>query len=227
MTNQDLTLDTPAGKATVTTQHVMSTNEDGSVVETYSLNFQVNEGNKLPVSVRLMSGPHVLHPVDLGKCMDCGNNQFQYNVDTYRDLPAVGDAYDLLVNYSDGTSETLTAKITGLLDAFATDLSPSATSDTSLTPTFAWTDPANASSYQYSFYMNDNQGNTIWQLPGNNSQSNGFSSSITSITWGADPTGGNNLPRVNSLTTGTTYYWQIQVMDANGNSSQQRTYYKP
>ena len=90
--------------------------------ETYSLAFQVKEGNKLPVSVRLMSGPHVLHPVDLGKCMDCGNNQFRYDVGTWGDRPAVGDSYDLLVNYSDNTSETLTATVTGVHDAFATDL---------------------------------------------------------------------------------------------------------
>jgi hypothetical protein len=73
--------------------------------------------------------------------------------------------------------------------------------------------------------MNDNQGQTIWQLPGNNSS--GFSNSITSITWGTDPTGGNSLPTVNQLTSGTTYYWQIQVIDTNGNSTQQRTFYKP
>ena len=114
MTDQDLTLASAAGTATVTTQHTQSNNEDGTVSETYSLAFQVKEGNKLPVSVRLMSGPHVLHPVDLGKCMECGNNQFRYDVGTYGDRPAVGDSYDLLVNYSDDTSETLTAKVTGV-----------------------------------------------------------------------------------------------------------------
>jgi hypothetical protein len=227
MTNQDLTLDTPASEATVTTQHVKSTNEDGTFVETYNLNFQVKKGNKLPVSVRLMSGPHLLHPVDLGKCLDCGNNQFQYSVANNRDLPAAGDSYDLLVNYSDGTSETLTVQVTGLLDAFATDLSPSATSDTSLTPTFMWTDPANPGDYQYQFNLTDNQGNMIWQIPDNHSSSSGFPSSITSIEWGTDPTGANNQPSVTELTQGVTYTWHIQVIDANGNSTEQRTYYKP
>ena len=223
---KDLTLNTPNSKATVTTQHVKSNNEDGSTVETYSLNFNVREGNLLPVAVRLMSGPHIINPIDLGKCLDCGNIQFQYNVGTSLDMPAVGDSYDLLVTYSDGTSEHLTALVTGVMNAFATALDPSGTSSTSLTPTFTWTDPANAGNYQYSFYMNDNQGNMIWQLPGNNSQSNGFSSSITSITWGTDPTGGSSTP-TGPLTHGTTYYWQIQVTDANGNSAQQRTFYKP
>ena len=114
-----------------------------------------------------------------------------------------------------------------MLDAFATDLSPSATSDTSLTPTFTWTVPANPDDYQYQFYLTDNQGNTIWQIPGNNSNSYGFTSAITSITWGTDPTGGNNTPAVSALTHGVTYTWHIQVIDANGNSTEQRTYYKP
>ena len=76
--------------------------------------------------------------------------------------------------------------------------------------------------------MNDNSGNTIWQIPGSNSNSNGFSSSITSITWGTDPTGDStNTPSVGSLTTGTTYNWQIQVQDASGNSAQQIEYFIP
>jgi large repetitive protein len=223
---QDLTLNTPSSTATVTTQHVKSNNEDGSTVETYNLYFEVREGNLLPVSVRLMSGPHIINPIDLGRCLDCNNVQFQYNVGTYSDVPAVGDSYDLLVKYSDGTSEHLTALVTGVMNEFATNLDPSGTSSTSLTPTFAWTDPANPGNYQYSFYMNDNQGNTIWQIPGNNSHSSGFSSSITSITWGTDPTGGSSTP-TGSLTHGGTYYWQIQVIDGNGNSTQQRTFYKP
>jgi Putative Ig domain len=227
MTDQDLTLDAPASEATLTTRHIKSTYENGTSSETYSLNFQVKEGNKLPVAVRLMSGPHVLHPVDLGRCRECGNNQFVYNVETYSDLPAAGDSYDLLVNYSDGTSETLTAQVTGMVDAFATDLSPSATSDTSLTPTFTWTDPANPGDYQYQFYLTDSQGNMIWQIPGNNSNSGGFASTITSIVWGTDPTGANNDPSMSALTHGVTYTWNIRVIDANGNSSEQRTYYKP
>ena len=196
-------------------------------METYAIAFDVKEGYKLPVAVRLMSGPHILHPVDLGKCLDCEMIRFMYTVDTYSDVPAAGDSYDLLVTYSDGTSETLTAPITGVLNGFATNLSPSGTSDTSVTPTFSWTDPANAGRYQYQFCLMDDQGNTIWQIPGNGSNSGGFSSAITSITWGADPTDATNLPPVFAVTPGATYIWQIQVMDGNGNSSVQRTYDKP
>ena len=67
--------------------------------------------------------------------------------------------------------------------------------------------------------------NTVWQIPGNNSKSNGFSSSIASILWGIDPTGGGSTPSVGSLTTGTNYNWQIQVQDSNGNSTVQQVSY--
>jgi len=89
-----------------------------------------------------------------------------------------------------------------------------------VTPNFSWTDPANASNYTYQFWLCCDSNGTIWQIPGNNSNSNGFSSSITSITWGVDPTGSGNLPNVSSLSGSTNYSWQIQASDTNGNSAQ-------
>jgi len=123
------------------------------------------------------------------------------------------------------------------LPAFATNLAPSLTSSVSTTPTFTWTYPANASSYTYSFNLccNNNSGNNnIWQIPGQNSNSNGgFSSSISpSIPWitsGNDITGASgNLPNPSSgLTLGTTYQWQIQTEDTNGNTATQSVSYTP
>ena len=115
-----------------------------------------------------------------------------------------------------------------MLNAFATNLAPTTGSSTSTQPTFTWTDPASASSYTYQFYISDNNGNQIWQIPSNNSKSNGFSSSITSITWGTDPTGdSSNTPSPSILTTGVQYNWQIQLQDTNGNSTQTQVDYIP
>jgi hypothetical protein len=76
--------------------------------------------------------------------------------------------------------------------------------------------------------LSDNNGNTIWQRPGNNSNLNGFASTITSIVWGTDPTGDtSNTPSVPSLTTGTTYTWWINVQDSNGNTAQQQVSMTP
>ena len=118
--------------------------------------------------------------------------------------------------------------------AFATSLSPTGPGAGS-TPTFTWTAPSYLFSggYTYQFQLTDSTTNTtIWQIPSQNSKSNGISSSITSITWGADPTGANNPPMLNgqplsSLTSGDTYNWTITVQDSNGNTAQMQTSLTP
>ena len=176
-------------------------------------------------------------------CTDCGNAQFEYSISLLGGTPNVGDTYSFTVTYSDGTQYTGTtvtgavtgwnggSTVVGASDA-PTDLSPSDTSSTSTTPTFTWTDPASAtgSNFYYSFYIASNGvlGQLhIWDIPGNNSKSNGFSSSITSITWGTDPTGGGSTPSVGSLTTGDVYNWSIQVQDPNGNAATTGVWYQP
>jgi hypothetical protein len=89
--------------------------------------------------------------------------------------------------------------------------------------------PANPSSYTYQFwfccYLNSN----IWQIPGSNSNSNGFTNTQIpgTLTWGADPTNSANLPTVNSLTPGMQYNWQIQTQDANGDSASNTVWFQP
>lgn len=222
----NLTLDSANSTASVTTQHWQQTNSGGSGTG-FNLNFDVRADVKVPVSVTLTSGPNVINPIDIGQCSDCGQDQFRYYVSIAGTTPAVGDSYSFKVTYTDGTSETLTAQVTAVLNAFATNLAPTANSSRSVQPTFSWTDPANASNYTYQFYLNDNNGNTIWQVPGNNSNLNGFASSITSLAWGVDPNDNTNTPSVGSLTSGSTYNWQITVMDSNNNQAQTQVYYIP
>ena len=232
---ENLTLPTANSTATVTTQYQSNTNDNGGTPNTstsYSLYFTVRAGIKLPVAVTLTSGPNVIDPVDLGACTDCGNPQFQYNAGIGSDVPTVGQAYAFNVTYSDGTVDngTVTGAVTGVLTSsqLATSLAPQGTGG-STTPTFTWTYPASASSYIYSFYICCASNGDIWDIPGNNSNLKGFTSSISpSITWGTDPTGdSSNIPSPSSLTTGTTYNWQIQAQDSNGNSAQTQVYYIP
>ena len=227
--NQNLTLPSAAGIATVSTQNFQSTSSSGSS-QSYSLYFQINGLLKLPVAVTLASGPNLISPVDIAVCggsnNTCGKGfQIGFNINT--SVPNVGDNYIFNVTYSDGTTGSLTATVTAVLNAFATNLAPQTGGSVSTTPTFTWTDPINASSYIYQFYMSDSNGNTIWQIPGTNGKSNGFNSSTTSITWGTDPTGGGSTPSVGSLTLGTNYNWQIQVQDSNGNSTVMQVQYQP
>ncbi|HSZ62831.1 MAG TPA: putative Ig domain-containing protein [Terriglobales bacterium] len=220
LTNENLTLPSGNSTATVQTQAYEQINSGGTNTY-YNIGFNVNGVVKLPVAVELATGPTpgVVIPADIATGGFYGNsNQFSYWANLNGVTPQVGDTYTLNVTYSDGTSEILTVKVTAVLSAFATNLSPQG-SGVSMTPNFNWTDPANASSYTYQFQLWDQNGNQIWQIPGNNSNSNGFSSSITSITWGVDPTGTGDTPSVSSLNGSSNYNWQITAKDVNGNSA--------
>ena len=211
--------------ATVVTQHVRVVN-NGTSGDSYSLILDVTQGGKLPVSVTLTSGPHVINPVDLGKCLACGNARFTYAVNLAGYVPAIGDAYLFAVTYSDATTETVTATVTDVLNAFATNMSPSGSGTATVTPTFTWSDPASAGSYSYQFYLY-NTSSMVWQIPGNNAHSAGFDSSLTTLPWRSDPTGGGSLPTVTQLTSGATYYWQILATDSKGNSAATLTQFVP
>ncbi len=227
MTGENLTLSGGNSTPIVNTQSYLFTSSGGNT-NYYSLNFHVREGVKLPVSVELTAGPNVMNPLDFAACTSCGHPQFDYYINISNAQPTAGDTYSFLVTYSDGTSETVTASVTALVTSFATGLAPTGSVPGQTTPTFTWTDPASASSYVYQFYLNDNNGNLIWAIPSNNSSSIGFPSTITSITWGTDPTGDStNTPTVPSLTTGANYSWQMNVQDANGNSSQSQVSFTP
>ncbi|HTC64923.1 MAG TPA: putative Ig domain-containing protein, partial [Candidatus Saccharimonadales bacterium] len=238
----------PATNSNVTVQTQYSA--CGTNCSSYNLNLQVREGNKLPVAVTLYSGPNLLNPVDMGHCSNCGNVQYDFSANLPGGTPNVGDTYNFTVTYSDGSVDqgsagTINGKVTafGSTGAVAgandlpTNLSPSGTSSTSTTPTFTWTFPTNPSNYTYSFYLQQNNcsGNcTIWQIPNQNSNSNGFtyaqtqnSATTGQIVWGTDPTGGGNSPSVSALTTGATYNWSISVQDANNNQAQASVSYVP
>jgi hypothetical protein len=199
-----ITLPTSNSTATVSTQ--FSSNSClicGSPSTGYQVTFTVNESDKLPVAVTLNSGPNVLNnngtvALDIGICTNCGNPQFGYSV-SLSGTPNVGDTYGFTVTYSDGSQDTGTtvagavtgwnsgSTVVGASDA-ATALAPNDNNSTSTTPTFTWTDSSNAmgANFYYSFDLFNNTCSSsceIWQVPGNNSKSNGFSNSITSIPW--------------------------------------------
>ena len=195
----------------------------------YSLNFDVRQGNKLPVAVTLLSGPNVINPVDISNyCPGCGSVDFQYHVPLNGDTPTVGDAYTFKVTYSDSSSdtETLTPLVTGWNGSaslvgpadLVTDLAPS--DQNSLRAAFSWSVPSIDASSLFSFYLFDSSGNTIWQIPGNGANSNGFPSSITSLDWGIDPTDpSNDLAPTFTLTDQAIYTWELQAEDSGGNQA--------
>ncbi len=227
LANQNLTLSSSNSAVSVTTQ----TNLSGGQVS-YNFGFQVLPLAKLPVTVQLASssnadGANVTGPIDIALCQNgsgCGQGfQNFYNLAS---SPSVGDTYFFNVGYSDGTSETVAAAMTGVLTSFATNLAPTTGSSTSTTPTFSWTAPVCSlcSTYVYGFQIGPSNGNQVWQVPGN---ATGLPYTTTSLTWSVDPTDSSNLPSVSSLTLGTAYTWQLVVQDVNGNQATNQVNYTP
>jgi hypothetical protein len=230
LTGQNLTLATANSTAVVATQYYQMTGKAGASTSSgYNINFDVREGNKLPVAVTLLSGPNVINPVDISNyCPGCGSVQFQYHVPLNSDTPTVGDTYSLKVTYSDSSSdtETLSPAVTGWNGTSSlvgtSDLVTGVLPDdqAGLEADFSWSDPSVDSSDLFSFYLTDSSGNTVWQVPGSNSNFGGFSSSITSLSWGVDPNDpGNDLPPGVVLTDQAMYTWGIQAQDNNGNQA--------
>ena len=74
----------------------------------------------------------------------------------------------------------------------------------------------------------------LWDIPTNNSNSNGFLYSQVNdgagngkLTWNVDPTGGGSSVSVPNLTTGTVYTWSVTSTDANGNQGTKVVSYQP
>ncbi len=238
MTGEDETLPTANSTAIVRTQFNQSTASNGSggsqTATNYGIGFSVDEGNLLPVTVQLTaaSNPNVITPLDLSNlCQGCGSVEFDYYPSIGSDVPKVNDTYTFAVTYSNGTSANVIGTVTTVMGAsqVVTNMAPQATNSTNTTPTFTWTYPSNPTAYTYQFSICCDTNGTIWQIPSNNSKSNGFTNTQIpgTLTWGVDPTDSTNLPTDTSLTPGTTYNWQIQTQDANGDSASTTMWYQP
>lgn len=218
--NQDISLPSANSDISASTYISRNFNQAGYWNQ---VGFYVDTGVKLPVAVTLAApAPNLFAPVDIGQCGNCGGDLFEYWMGISGDMPKVGDSYTFDLTYSDRTTEAVTAKVSGVPNVFMTAMAPTG-NGVSTTPKFTWTCPSGASAYTYSFTLWDQNGNTIWQIPGNNCKSNGFSSSVTSLTWGVDPTDCGSKPTVSALANGAKYQWNIAANDANSNASSTQT----
>ncbi len=118
--------------------------------------------------------------------------------------PLVNDSDSMTVTYSDGTTETLSASITGVV-ALATNLVPN-TSGAGVIPSFTWTPPSPAPAlytYEISVFIS---GMTFWDiygLPSSQSQP---------VTYNFDGKG-------KALSSGVQSQWWLYVQDGQGNRS--------
>jgi hypothetical protein len=221
---QDLTL-VDGGNSYVTwgTLNLQTVGASSGSMQQYSIQFQARDESKHLVAAELLSGPNAITPQDLLRSQNSGYS-FNSTINLYGNTPKVGDSYSLQLTYSDGTKETLTEKVPGVVDSFSANTYPAGVG-TDLTPTFTWTYPANTSSFYHYFYFE-----TI-SIPRNSGGKYLFwfyslSGAIDSITWGVDPTGGSNAPS-SSLVDGEQDMWVVWTGDGKGNGSEMLVYYYP
>ena len=133
----------------------------------------------------------------------------------------------MTVTYATGTPDTPTETVQTVLDAFVTNLAPVGHIPATRRQRLPGATPQTRAFTPTRSTLSGNNW-TGWQIPGNNSNSNGFTDSVTQIVWGTDPTGDlTNTPDPSVLTSGDQYNWQIQTQDSNGNSAQQQVSFTP
>jgi len=219
--NIDLTPYAAAAAPFVVTNLQSSLAIPGGAAASYNLSLAINWGTKRPVAVTLISGPNVPVPLDMGADQ---NNQIQTPTFVSGAIPAVNDTYQFMVTFSDATTQTLSASVNAVLTSaqFAQTLVMS-TSPSRTSPTLTWAAPATpptATPYTYSVnltncsFVSCSGASENWSYSGGQN-SNGIPSATTSVPFNTD---GSASPSP-TLTTGTTYYWSVQVTDANGNTA--------
>ena len=190
---ENVTLTSANATAAVLTNYFANGNGTG-----YGISPAAMSGTKQIVNVTLMSGPNIAVPFDMG--FD-GNGGGNVNLANSLIAPVVGQSYGFLVTFLDGSSQILTGNVGAVLGPknVAQNLAVSSASGPD-TPTFSWSAPATIPTFTPFTYSLQNLGSIGFNVP----------SSVTSV---------NLFTAGKSLSTGT-YYWQVQVQDAVGNSAE-------
>ncbi len=180
----------------------------------WTLGLDVHSGTKRPAKVRLVSGPNVTVPLDVGISMDSrgpGPVRFgaQWQCANGAPAPQLGDPYAFDVTFTDGTTATLTAQIDHLVPAPPTPTAPLGTS-LSAAPQFTWQAPSPAPSgaYRYALRLRDDTGNSVvWEAED-------LPSSQQSALYNFNGTA-TQAPAL----TGSSYTWELEARDDFGNSA--------
>ncbi len=214
VTSQNLTLISGNAYPAVTTSHQYDPNR-GSSADQYAVQPNIHNSLKRPVKITILSGLNIPLPFDMAAGAGGGNSSKAW-IGAGGTAPSVGDTYTYQVTYSDNTTETLTAKVTGVLGLgnMATPLSPANNATGVITtPTFTWTAPVSPlASYTYTAGVSNTSG-WIWSTDWGKGGS--LPSSQTSVVYDFDGTA-NQTP----LTSTTTYQWWVSTYDSNNNQGQ-------
>jgi uncharacterized protein (DUF2141 family) len=204
--------------SSVSTNHTLfgSTNS-------YGITLYGGGGTKNPISMTLFSGPNVAVPFDMifGHTGNAYNPVFNSSVS-----PSVGDTYQFLAHFSDGSTGVVSCAVIAVLSSFAQSLSMNTPVAGSATvPELNWAAPASPPPglYSYTVGLANATGNQeTWNYHGYYSGLGGpLPGTATSLVFDADGSASPNA----SLTVGATYDWWVTVEDVNGNTAQYETTY--
>jgi uncharacterized protein (DUF2141 family) len=192
-TTEDVTLSAANATAVVLTNYFTGAGGAG-----YGISPEADSGTKQIVNITLVSGPNIAVPFDMGYDSNNGNNVQLVNGSI---APITGQSYGFLVTYADGSTQILTGNVGAVMgpDNVAQNLTVSSASGVD-TPTFSWSAPATLPALTPFMYGVQNlSSNSINVL-----------SSVTSV----------DLATVGKTLAPGTYYWQVGVTDAIGNTAQ-------
>jgi hypothetical protein len=138
----------------------------------------------------------------------------------------VGDTYQFLAHFSDGSTGVVSCAVIAVLSSFAQSLSMNTPVAGSATvPELNWAAPASPPPglYSYTVGLANATGNQeTWNYHGYYSGLGGpLPGTATSLVFDADGSASPNA----SLTVGATYDWWVTVEDVNGNTAQYETTY--
>jgi uncharacterized protein (DUF2141 family) len=142
VTNETIALGAVSGPNAVAATTLIATNHNASSFssDSYNINVAIDSGTKLPVSMTLFSGPNVAVPLDISLS---GNNNDYSPIFNNTVSPNVGDTYQFLVTFSDGSAQVLASTVTTVLNSFPQNLTMITNgTGTPTIPVLSWSAPA-------------------------------------------------------------------------------------
>lgn len=164
----------------------------------YGISPEAVSGTKQLANITVFAGPNLAVPLDMGYDQNNGNNVQLANGSI---APIVGQSYGFFLTYTDGSTQILSGSVGVVMgpDNLAQNLTVSSASGAD-TPTFSWSAPATPPALlPFEYSVQNLSGNSINVL-----------SNVTSV----------DLATLNKTLSSGTYYWQVQVTDAVGNTAQ-------
>lgn len=197
VTDQNVVL--PRGRVSAhDTTHTMATSR--------ALAFSVQPNRDMPVRVTICSGPNITLPYDLGVDEIEETRFIGYVPLPLSQSVLIGDAYQFVAEYADGSTEPLSVHVTNVIIQLATAVAPKGEISEGR-PEFSWTLSADLRPNSVQSVQVFGAASRIWEYEN-------LASTVRSVEYDAD-----GRAQLEVLEPGQSYDWQIRIRDSHGNTS--------